>query len=234
MKVPLMQNLQTAATVLTHRLPHSAKPRSRILPQRGMDMNGVDKIIEDIRSESEQTVNAVRKDASDKRDAILAAARTKAEAEAARIRSEGSKKAADIRARSGSAAELRRRQRILYCKQELIAETLDRVLEAAEKLPEERYFDALLHMAAENAHPGEQGVMKLGSRDLGRLPADFEQKLAGALPTGTTLTLSREPAELSDGFLLLYGGIEENCSFRAVLSARKEEMQDKVCGILFG
>ena len=89
-------------------------------------------------------------------------------------------------------------------------------------------------MAAENAHPGEQGVMKLGSRDLGRLPADFEQKLAGVLPAGTTLTLSREPAELSDGFLLLYGGIEENCSFRAVLSARKEEMQDKVCGILFG
>ena len=32
MKVLLMQNFQTAATVLTHRLPHSAKPHARILP----------------------------------------------------------------------------------------------------------------------------------------------------------------------------------------------------------
>ena len=38
MKVLLMQNFQTAATVLTHRLPHSAKPRARILPQRGITM----------------------------------------------------------------------------------------------------------------------------------------------------------------------------------------------------
>ena len=31
-------HFQTAASVLTHRLPHSAKPRSRILPQRGRRM----------------------------------------------------------------------------------------------------------------------------------------------------------------------------------------------------
>ncbi|MCI6755299.1 MAG: hypothetical protein MR607_00040 [Lachnospiraceae bacterium] len=35
LKVLLMQNLQTAATVLTHRLPHSAKPHARILPNAG-------------------------------------------------------------------------------------------------------------------------------------------------------------------------------------------------------
>jgi len=39
LKVLLMQNFQTAATVLTHRLPHSAKPHARILPQRGIKMN---------------------------------------------------------------------------------------------------------------------------------------------------------------------------------------------------
>gem|GEM_PF-494292 len=38
MKVLLMQYFQTAATVLTHRLPHSAKPHARILPQRGIRM----------------------------------------------------------------------------------------------------------------------------------------------------------------------------------------------------
>jgi hypothetical protein len=38
LKVLLMQNFQTAASVLKHRLPHSAKPHSRILPQRGINM----------------------------------------------------------------------------------------------------------------------------------------------------------------------------------------------------
>ncbi len=39
LKVLLMQDFQTAASVLAHRLPHSAKPHSRILPQRGIKMN---------------------------------------------------------------------------------------------------------------------------------------------------------------------------------------------------
>jgi uncharacterized membrane protein len=36
LKVLLMQDFQTAASVLQHRLPHSAKPHPRILPQRGI------------------------------------------------------------------------------------------------------------------------------------------------------------------------------------------------------
>ncbi|MCH4029045.1 MAG: hypothetical protein LKG90_08655 [Lachnospiraceae bacterium] len=35
-----MQDFQTAASVLKHRLPHSAKPHPRILPQRGINMEG--------------------------------------------------------------------------------------------------------------------------------------------------------------------------------------------------
>ncbi|MDY2945827.1 MAG: hypothetical protein SOU32_09240, partial [Lachnospiraceae bacterium] len=39
LKVLLMQDFQTAASVLKHRLPHSAKPHPRILPQRGIKMS---------------------------------------------------------------------------------------------------------------------------------------------------------------------------------------------------
>ena len=35
LKVLLMQNFQTAAKVLAYRLPHSAKPHLRILPNAG-------------------------------------------------------------------------------------------------------------------------------------------------------------------------------------------------------
>lgn len=196
-------------------------------------MNGVDRIIEDIRSEAEQAAAEARKAAEDKSAAVLEAAKQKAEEEASRIREAGSRKAADIGARSASTAALRRRQRILTCKQELIEETLDHVLEAVRELPDGEYFDALVRMAAGNAHPGEEGSIAFGARDLGRLPSDFIGKLSAALPAGAKLSLAAEPVDIADGFVLLYGGIEENCSFRAVLNARKEEMQDKVCGILF-
>jgi hypothetical protein len=36
-----MRHFQTAASVLTHRLPHSAKPLARISPQRGINMSVV-------------------------------------------------------------------------------------------------------------------------------------------------------------------------------------------------
>ena len=39
LKVLLMQDFQTAASLLKHRLPHSAKPHPRILPQRGISMD---------------------------------------------------------------------------------------------------------------------------------------------------------------------------------------------------
>ena len=40
-KVLLMQNFQTAASVLKHRLQHLAKPHLRILPQRGIKMKNI-------------------------------------------------------------------------------------------------------------------------------------------------------------------------------------------------
>ncbi len=36
LKAALIRRFQTAASVLKHRLPHSAKPHPRILPQRGI------------------------------------------------------------------------------------------------------------------------------------------------------------------------------------------------------
>jgi V/A-type H+-transporting ATPase subunit E len=42
-----------------------------------------------------------------------------------------------------------------------------------------------------------------------------------------------ETQEMSGGFILLYGDIEENCSFDALFLQAKEELQDKVRDYLF-
>ena len=40
--------------------------------------------------------------------------------------------------------------------------------------------------------------------------------------------------EMSGGFILVYGGIEENCTIRALFDAERDELSDKVHGLLFG
>ena len=45
--------------------------------------------------------------------------------------------------------------------------------------------------------------------------------------------LAKEPKELDGGFILVYGGVEENCSFKALISAKKDELADKVHQLIF-
>ena len=51
---------------------------------------------------------------------------------------------------------------------------------------------------------------------------------------GAALTVSSETRDIDGGFVLTYGGIEENCSFDALFDSAHEMLQDKVQEILFG
>ena len=91
----------------------------------------------------------------------------------------------------------------------------------------------LLRLAAAHALP-QAGEMVLSPRDRERLPADFPGKLQEVLPEGASLTISaRTEPGIQGGFLLVYGGIEENCTFRALFDAKEEELQDLANRVLF-
>jgi V/A-type H+-transporting ATPase subunit E len=196
-------------------------------------MTGLEKIIEDIRKESEESVGAVMKEAEEKTAGIRAEAKAEAEKTALSIRREASVRTEDMKKRTESAAELSRRKAILTAKQELISDAIAKALSKAEAMPDEQYFATVISMAARAAHPEEAGEICFCGKDLKRLPAGFSEKLNAALPEGSSLSVSKEAARISSGFLLKYGGVEENCSFDAVFAAKREELQDKVRGILF-
>ena len=66
------------------------------------------------------------------------------------------------------------------------------------------------------------------------LPKGFEDTLNQALAEkGGRLTVSGQAAAIDGGFILSYGGIEENCSFEALFDSAKETLQDKVQELLF-
>ena len=50
---------------------------------------------------------------------------------------------------------------------------------------------------------------------------------------GGALEFSGEVRNIDGGFILVYGGIEENCSIDAVFAEKRDELLDQVRKILF-
>jgi V/A-type H+-transporting ATPase subunit E len=101
-------------------------------------------------------------------------------------------------------------------------------------LPDQNYVEILLKMVKKHAH-NKPGRILFSAEDKKRLPSDFSNRLKEALSgkADASLTISEETAKINGGFLLLYGDIEENCSFDALFAAEKENLQDKINAFLY-
>lgn len=196
-------------------------------------MSGLDKILAEIRdeaaAEAKQSLDSARAQA----DKVLAQARDDGQAQTDRIMANARQDVADIERSRESALALQRRQRTLAQKQILLAETLKKAQDSLKALTAGEYFDLLVKLAQNAAEPGE-GVLLLNPADKKRMPADFEKKLAGALPGGASLSISDDTRDIDGGFVLKYGDIEENCSFGSVFNARADEFSDLIRDTLFG
>ena len=95
------------------------------------------------------------------------------------------------------------------------------------------YFETIKKLIQTYSFP-EDGEIYFSKEDLERMPEGFEASiLEAASKAGGSLKLMKESKSIEDGFVLVYGGIEENCTFRALIDAKKDELQDTVNQILF-
>ena len=125
------------------------------------------------------------------------------------------------------------KRKILACKVELIDETIEKTIDKLKKLPEKEYFELILKLAERHLQP-DKGIISLGKADLARVSGDFENQLNTiASKNGGSIQLSKEPADIEDGFILKYGLISENCSFRAIIESEKDEIRDTAARALF-
>lgn len=126
------------------------------------------------------------------------------------------------------------KRKVLDSKVKLIDSAIEATLERLAKLPEDEYFAMLKRLAEQKLRKGS-GVISLNANDLKRLPADFETDIrSSAEKLGGTLEISKKPADISDGFILSYGLISENCSFRAIIESERDEVRDTAAAKLFG
>ncbi len=193
-------------------------------------MTGLEKIIKQIQDEAQQSAQE-----------ILAEGKAQAERLSQEALEDGRKQVQEIEARSQtavrnaqaaakSAADLTIRRAVLEAKQEIINQVIQKAQDSIYALPDKDYFDLLLKMVSKFSLP-QAGEIQFSKKDLGRMPAGFEEAINTAAKG--SLTLSATPCEIDGGFVLVYGGVEENCSIGALFYAAQESLQDKAQAILF-
>jgi V/A-type H+-transporting ATPase subunit E len=197
-------------------------------------MTGLEKMIKAIEAEalanSEAILNQAKKEAED----IMQAAKIEADKKCAEIAAKSEADAKDVLRRAASAAGLLEKKAILDAKQQMINNIITEARNSLAKLSDTEYARTILQMIQKYAH-NKSGSILFAASDKGRFPKEFEAMVQKALADkpGASLTFTEESADLSGGFILKYGDIEENCSFDALFSAAKEELQDKVNSVLF-
>ena len=115
--------------------------------------------------------------------------------------------------------------------QSLIGEAIEGTRASLEEAPDKEYFDTLLQLYKRFAQKG-QGELRLNQKDLKRLPGDFLARLKQAVPEAD-MHISPAPADIESGFLLVYGGMDINCTFRAVFEDAADALRDAAGRLLF-
>lgn len=195
-------------------------------------MTGLEKMISQIEEESRAAAQEKTDAAKEQANALLEEAKAQCAQMEAQDDAKRQKARAFMEERVESSMELRHRTALLTAKQELISEVMEHAYEQIAKADAPEYF-ALLEKALECYVQPEKGQIYFSKADLDRMPESFREsisQIAGA--KGGSLELMPATRPVENGFILVYEGtgndtsIEENCTLRALFSAKKEQLQD--------
>ena len=196
-------------------------------------MTGLEKMKSQILDEAKALADSKIAEANRRAEEILEEAKADAEKSAANISQRSDKDVANYKERILSSIDLQKRTKLLAAKQEVIAEVLDQSYDRLKTMKIGEYFAMLLKLAEKYVLP-QEGTIYFSKADLARMPESFESdvmKLAEA--KGGKLDISGEGRNIENGFVLAYGGIEENCTLKAIFDAKRDEFADKIHHILF-
>ena len=196
-------------------------------------MSGLDKIKSQILNEANASAAEKIARAKKEADAILTKVEQEVAEESERCARQAEEKVQNQAERVASACDMQRRKALLDAKQRMITDVLDKAYERVLSLPPEKYFAMVTNILAQYVQP-EEGVMYFNKADLARLPEGFEAEVDKiAKSKGGSLTISNESKEKDGGFVLVYGGVEENCTIKAMFAAKRDEWSDLVQKVLF-
>lgn len=190
-------------------------------------MSGLEKILEHIKSEATSTADEMLRIAKAEAEKIVDTEKKEAAFRADQIKRQSELDVTATRNRIQSAGDLKEKRMILEAKQKEIDDVFTATMDYLSNLDDAGYFAIIDKMIPRYAD-GIEGTIRFNARDLARVPESTKKVIKDNL-----LTISDQPAQIDGGFILVYKDIEENCSFDSLISASREDLQDKIGQILF-
>ena len=184
-------------------------------------MSGLDRIIEKINADSLASCREIADQAQKKAQDIAEDANAHAEKAYSDIIADAEKKAQSILNMSEANISGIARRAELSAKVEAVDAAIEAAYDAMCNMGADDYFAALEKLAVRNACKGE-----------GEMPSGFIERINADLKDGS-VKLAAQGADIENGFILVYGDIEINCTFRALINEQKDTIREKVCGVIF-
>lgn len=196
-------------------------------------MTGLEKMKNQILEEAQALADSKIADAQAQAERILEEAKAEALKSVEYLSQKSEMDTANYRERIASSIDLQKRTKILQAKQDMIKEILDQSYEKLDRMEAGEYFDMILKMIGKYAL-AQDGIIYFGKADMARMPVGYQEKVRkAAAAKGGTLVISEEGRNIENGFVLAYGGIEENCTLKVIFDAKKDELTDKIHRLLF-
>ena len=185
-------------------------------------MSGLDNIVEEIRNQSKQEADEILKEADVFCKDYMNKIKKDVEVEVVSIE------------KTVSGMEFLERNSILRAKQQVIEQAIDKARESIAGLNDEEYFNVLEKLLRKNVQQGK-GKICFSKKDLDRIPNGFEDRVKEIVAENQgELVIDKEPANIKDGFVLVYGEIEENCTLKALFDSNIDRIKDIANKQLFG
>lgn len=190
-------------------------------------MTGLEKILNLINLDSDQRSAEIIAEAQKQADEILLKAKQDAEKSVEVIKEKASDDSSLILSRSETACALECRKKLLNKKLEIINNCIDDAYQSLISLSDDEYSKLIADMIARFALK-QSGEIILCPRDKKRISDMVTNAISDA-----NLTISDKTIDADGGFVLVYGGIEVNCTFSALLENNREKLLDKAHELLF-
>ena len=198
-------------------------------------MNGIEKILEHISSESAVECGAIAQSASEECERIRQEYAKAEQDQYWELINSGTKEAERRLERMNSLAALESKKHVLATQQEMIVAAFDLAAKKLLELPEPEYVEFLAKLACSASLSGTETII-LSPADLTRIGAKVTEAANSILSkTGraASLTLSDKPADIRGGLILSGGDIEANCSVDSLVAQYKNELSPRVAAELF-
>ena len=197
-------------------------------------MSGLDNIVEEIRNQSKQEADEILKEADVFCKDYMNKIKKDVEVEVVSIEKKALADRKLYEEKTVSGMEFLERNSILRAKQQVIEQAIDKARESIAGLNDEEYFNVLEKLLRNNVQQGK-GKICFSKKDLDRIPNGFEDRVKEIVTENQgELVIDKEPANIKDGFVLVYGEIEENCTLKALFDSNIDRIKDIANKQLFG